>query len=117
GNDVGTQYRSAILYHSEEQRKTAEATRDAFQPVLERAGHGRITTEIAPLRASTSPSTTTSSTWTRTRAVTAGPVAPAPVARSGWPLPAARPGSTAEYVRVRQRTSERWLSDGSATVR
>ena len=51
GNDVGTQYRSAILYHSEEQRKTAEATRDAFQPVLERAGHGRITTEIAPLRA------------------------------------------------------------------
>ncbi|MEC3894710.1 peptide-methionine (S)-S-oxide reductase MsrA [Nocardiopsis alba] len=50
GNDVGSQYRSAIYYHSEAQRETAEATRDAFQPVLTRSGYGEITTEIAPLR-------------------------------------------------------------------
>ncbi|WP_344973079.1 peptide-methionine (S)-S-oxide reductase MsrA [Salinactinospora qingdaonensis] len=48
GNDVGTQYRSAIFYHSEAQRAAAESTRDAFQPVLTRAGYGPITTEIAP---------------------------------------------------------------------
>lgn len=48
GNDVGTQYRSAILYHDEAQRAAAEATRDAFQPVLTRSGYGPITTEIAP---------------------------------------------------------------------
>ncbi|GAB3211449.1 peptide-methionine (S)-S-oxide reductase [Marinactinospora thermotolerans DSM 45154] len=46
GNDVGTQYRSAIFYHSEEQREAAESSRDAFQPVLTRAGYGSITTEI-----------------------------------------------------------------------
>jgi peptide-methionine (S)-S-oxide reductase len=51
GNDVGSQYRSAIYYHSEAQREAAEATRDAFQPVLTRSGYGPITTEIAPLRA------------------------------------------------------------------
>ncbi|MGW5876349.1 peptide-methionine (S)-S-oxide reductase MsrA [Nocardiopsis terrae] len=51
GNDVGTQYRSAIYYHSEAQREAAEATRDAFQPALTRSGYGPITTEIAPLRA------------------------------------------------------------------
>jgi peptide-methionine (S)-S-oxide reductase len=51
GNDVGTQYRSGIYYHDESQRAAAEATRDAFQPVLTRSGFGRITTEIAPLTA------------------------------------------------------------------
>ncbi|WP_017543061.1 peptide-methionine (S)-S-oxide reductase MsrA [Nocardiopsis prasina] len=51
GNDVGSQYRSAIYYHSEAQREAAEATRDAFQPVLTRSGFGPITTEIAPLKA------------------------------------------------------------------
>jgi peptide-methionine (S)-S-oxide reductase len=51
GNDVGTQYRSGIYYHDEFQRAAAEATRDAFQPVLTRSGFGRITTEIAPLTA------------------------------------------------------------------
>ncbi|GHC70525.1 peptide methionine sulfoxide reductase MsrA [Nocardiopsis terrae] len=50
GNDVGTQYRSAVYYHSESQREAAEATRDAFQPALTRSGYGPITTEIAPLR-------------------------------------------------------------------
>ncbi len=48
GNDVGTQYRSAILYDDEAQRAAAEASRDAYQDVLTRAGFGRITTEIAP---------------------------------------------------------------------
>ncbi len=47
GNDVGTQYRSAIFTTTPEQRRTAEALRDAYQRQLSAAGHGRITTEIA----------------------------------------------------------------------
>jgi peptide-methionine (S)-S-oxide reductase len=47
GNDVGTQYRSAIYWTTEAQRKEAEASREAFQEVLTRSGYGRITTEIA----------------------------------------------------------------------
>ncbi|HET6750606.1 MAG TPA: peptide-methionine (S)-S-oxide reductase MsrA [Actinomycetes bacterium] len=47
GNDVGTQYRSAIWTYSEAQRKSAEASRDAYQQVLSAAGYGEITTEIA----------------------------------------------------------------------
>ena len=46
GNDVGTQYRSGIYVYSPEQRKTAEASRDAFQRKLKEAGYGAITTEI-----------------------------------------------------------------------
>jgi peptide-methionine (S)-S-oxide reductase len=46
GNDVGTQYRSAIYTYGELQDKSARATRDAYQDVLRRAGHGEITTEI-----------------------------------------------------------------------
>ncbi len=49
GNDVGTQYRSAILYSSEAEREAAERTRDAFAERLAAAGFGEITTEIAPL--------------------------------------------------------------------
>jgi peptide-methionine (S)-S-oxide reductase len=47
GNDVGSQYRSAIYWENESQRASAEASRDAYQQVLTAAGHGQITTEIA----------------------------------------------------------------------
>jgi len=47
GNDVGTQYRSAIYATSPEQKKAAEASRAAYQDRLTAAGYGRITTEIA----------------------------------------------------------------------
>jgi peptide-methionine (S)-S-oxide reductase len=49
GNDVGTQYRSTIYTTTPEQAEVAEASLKAFQPVVYRAGHGAITTEIAPL--------------------------------------------------------------------
>jgi peptide-methionine (S)-S-oxide reductase len=49
GNDMGTQYRSAIYTTTDEQRTTAEASRDAFAPVVRQAGRGEITTEIRPL--------------------------------------------------------------------
>ncbi len=48
GNDVGTQYRSAIYTFSDGQLAAAERSRDAFQAVLDKAGFGPITTEIAP---------------------------------------------------------------------
>ena len=48
GNDVGTQYRSAIYYGSEEQRAAIEASRERFQAALTAARRGEITTEIAP---------------------------------------------------------------------
>ena len=46
GNDVGTQYRSAIYTYSPEQRRAAEASREAYQAALSAAGYGAITTEI-----------------------------------------------------------------------
>ncbi len=46
GNDVGTQYRSAIYLTSDEQRETAERTRDVYARVVRDAGYGEITTEI-----------------------------------------------------------------------
>ncbi len=46
GNDRGTQYRSAVYTYGDEQRRMAEASRDAYQEALAAAGHGRITTEI-----------------------------------------------------------------------
>ena len=48
GNDVGTQYRSAIFYTSDEQRKIAEASKVAYGDQLKAAGFPEITTEIAP---------------------------------------------------------------------
>jgi peptide-methionine (S)-S-oxide reductase len=50
GNDVGTQYRSAVYFANEAQRAAAEQSRDAFQAALAKAGYGDITTEIAALR-------------------------------------------------------------------
>ena len=46
GNDVGTQYRSAIYCDGEAQRDLAEASRVAYQAALRAAGYGAITTEI-----------------------------------------------------------------------
>jgi peptide-methionine (S)-S-oxide reductase len=47
GNDVGTQYRSAIYTNTPEQRKAAEESRERYQEQLDKAGYGKITTEIA----------------------------------------------------------------------
>jgi peptide-methionine (S)-S-oxide reductase len=49
GNDLGSQYRSVILYSDEGQRQLAEASRTAYAERLGQAGYGEITTEIAPL--------------------------------------------------------------------
>ncbi|MEV1010419.1 peptide-methionine (S)-S-oxide reductase MsrA [Streptomyces sp. NPDC049881] len=48
GNDIGTQYRSAIHTHSPRQQAAAEASRVAYQRVLEQSGYSAITTEIHP---------------------------------------------------------------------
>jgi peptide-methionine (S)-S-oxide reductase len=49
GNDMGTQYRSAILYADEEQHRAAERSKRTFGDRLVQAGYGEVTTEIAPL--------------------------------------------------------------------
>ena len=49
GNDVGTQYRSAIYTTSAEQAEVAAASRERYQAKLSENGFGEITTEIAPL--------------------------------------------------------------------
>ncbi|MFD5931198.1 peptide-methionine (S)-S-oxide reductase MsrA [Streptomyces sp. NPDC060333] len=48
GNDVGTQYRSAIYTHSPAHQAEAESSREAYQRVLTAAGHGDITTAVLP---------------------------------------------------------------------
>ncbi|TVL93873.1 peptide-methionine (S)-S-oxide reductase MsrA [Streptomyces sp. SAJ15] len=48
GNDVGTQYRSAVYTHGPDQQREAEASRAAYQTVLRQSGYGDITTEILP---------------------------------------------------------------------
>jgi len=48
GNDVGSQYRSAIYTNSPEQAAAASASRDQYQAKLTEGGFGEITTEIAP---------------------------------------------------------------------
>jgi peptide-methionine (S)-S-oxide reductase len=48
GNDVGSQYRSAIFYHSPEQEAVARDSLAAYQKRLSDAGYGEITTEITP---------------------------------------------------------------------
>ena len=47
GNDVGTQYRSAIYWFDDAQRAAAEASRDMYAQQLKASGYGEITTEIA----------------------------------------------------------------------
>lgn len=49
GNDVGTQYRSAIYTTTDEQLDQAKRSRDVYQAVLNEQGFGEITTEIEPL--------------------------------------------------------------------
>jgi len=46
GNDMGTQYRSGVYVYSDEQRRLAEASRDAFAAALAQRGYGAITTEV-----------------------------------------------------------------------
>ena len=48
GADTGTQYRSGIYYYNSAQKAAAEASRDAYQRTLQKAGYGPITTEIIP---------------------------------------------------------------------
>lgn len=50
GNDIGTQYRSAIYFANDAQHVAAQRTRDVFAEELTKARYGAITTEIAPLR-------------------------------------------------------------------
>ena len=49
GNDVGTQYRSAIYWTTAAQRKAAEQSRDAYASALAAAGHRAVTTEVLPI--------------------------------------------------------------------
>jgi peptide-methionine (S)-S-oxide reductase len=49
GNDVGTQYRSAVYFGSEAEREAIERSREMFAERLHAAGYGDITTEVAPL--------------------------------------------------------------------
>jgi peptide-methionine (S)-S-oxide reductase len=48
GNDVGTQYRSAIFWNTESQRDDATVSRDAYAAALRDGGFGDVTTEIVP---------------------------------------------------------------------
>jgi peptide-methionine (S)-S-oxide reductase len=48
GHDVGTQYRSLLMWNGEAQRTAAEASRATYQQMLSAAGHGSITTEFLP---------------------------------------------------------------------
>src|SRR5262249_39838022 len=48
GNDVGTQYRSALYWYSEAQRDADERSRERYQEVLTASGYGEISTEILP---------------------------------------------------------------------
>lgn len=47
GNDVGTQYRSAIYWTTSDQEEVAKASKDAYERGLVESGFGRVTTEIA----------------------------------------------------------------------
>jgi peptide-methionine (S)-S-oxide reductase len=49
GNDIGTQYRSAIYTRNDSQQAAARRSRGAYEAELKRAGYGAVTTEILPL--------------------------------------------------------------------
>ena len=48
GNDLGTQYRSALYYYDSAELAAIEASRDRYQAALTAAGYNTITTEILP---------------------------------------------------------------------
>ena len=73
GNDVGTQYRSAIYTTTPEQLATAERVRDEYQAQFTRPATAGSPPSSSPRRSSSTPRTTTSSTSTRTRSATARP--------------------------------------------
>jgi peptide methionine sulfoxide reductase msrA/msrB len=50
GNDKGNNYRSALYYTTDAQKKIAQATKTVYQKLLTKAGYGKITTEIKPLK-------------------------------------------------------------------
>jgi peptide methionine sulfoxide reductase msrA/msrB len=50
GNDRGNNYRSALYYTNNEQKSVALATQKAYQKLLTKAGYGKITTEVKPLK-------------------------------------------------------------------
>ena len=82
GNDVGTQYRSALYWVTDAQRDAALATRDAYAKALAERGLGEITTELAQPASSIRLRTITSSTSRRIPVATAVSVARASPARS-----------------------------------
>ena len=82
GNDVGTQYRSAVYTLSDEQAETAKRLRAAYEPLLLERGYGAITTEVSRRRRTTTPRTCTSSTSRRTRTATAATAPRASPSRS-----------------------------------
>ena len=112
GNDVGTQYRSAIFTHSPAQLAAATASRDMYQPSWRSRAMARSRPRSARPRRSTSPRTTTSSTWRRTRTATARTIGPA------WPCPTTSPSrrcTTSAEAAARRREADR-SSDGPAST-
>ena len=48
GNDLGTQYRSAIYYFDEEDRQVIDSSKSEYEQALDKAGYGAITSEVKP---------------------------------------------------------------------
>ena len=112
GNDVGTQYRSAIYFADDEQRAAAEATRSAYRRrAATRPATARSPPRSPPSATSTTPSRTTSSTWPRTPAATARSTPPASAAGSRF-----RPRVTANGFTERPRTSPASIVDKAKDV-